>query len=374
MVAETLPANDAPHPVSFDVEYPERLSRLRVFFRLLLAIPQLIIAYLLTSLIGILTLIAWFSILFTGRYPKSFFEVSVGAMRWMANVVAYVALLRDEYPPFSWEPGDYSLTLDIERAERQSRLRLFIRFFAIVPNQIVLNFVQLAWLFTTVIAWFAILATGKYPRGLFRFGVGVMRWYQRQVAYVYMLRDEYPPYSINADARPGNEVASAIVGFPLFIGFIALAFLPFLGLLGGGSDTVAVQSALTSPQLRIEAPSGEANGIRLTILGYDDDAPQPPRAVRIGGHRFVSFHVLAEKTGFLPTVFTPFLFRLHVQYGSSYFPETVSDGFEFEFFWHGGKEEGTVVFQIPPGSRPADLIYQAGIGQIKFVFEPRNLD
>ncbi|MCH8025150.1 MAG: DUF4389 domain-containing protein [Chloroflexi bacterium] len=369
-----MPAKDAPHPVSFDVEYPERLSRLRTFFRLLLAIPQLIIAYLLTSLIGILAFIAWFSILFTGRYPKTFFEVSVGAMRWMANVVAYVALLRDEYPPFSWEPGDYSLTLDIERLERQSRFRLFIRYFAIFPNQIALYFMQLAWLTTTVIAWIAILVTGKYPRGLFRFGVGVMRWYQRQVAYLYLLRDEYPPYSINADARPGNEVASAIIGFPLFIGFIALSFLPFLGLLGTGTDTVAVQSALTSPQLRVEAPSGETNGIRLTILDYGDDALQPPGTFRFGGHRFVSFHVLAEKDGFLPTFFTPFFFRLHDQQGFAYFPEATSDGFEFEFFWRGGKTEGFVVFQIPRGARPADLIYQAGIGEIKFLFEPYLFD
>lgn len=133
---------------------------------------------------------AWFSILFTGRYPKAFFDFNSGIVRWQANVFAYIALLRDEYPPFSWEPGEYPLSLVIDRAQRQSRFRLFVRAFTIIPNQIVLQFVAVAWLFTTSIAWFAILFTGKYPRGLFKFAVGVMRWWARLTAYTYLLRDD----------------------------------------------------------------------------------------------------------------------------------------------------------------------------------------
>lgn len=367
-----VPAGDGRHPVAFDIEYPERLSRLTTFFRLLLAIPQFIVVYLLLLALYVLTVIAWSGILFTGRYPKGFFAFATGVMRWTANVAAYAALLRDEYPPFSWEPGEYALTLSIERAERQSRLRLFIRFFAIFPNQIVFYFVQMAWFATTIVAWLAILITGRYPRGLFRFGVGVLRWYQRQVAYLLLLRDEYPPYSIKADARPGTELWSAVIGFPLFAGYVALAFLPFFGLLGGGSDTVAVQSPLTSPALVAEAPSGEANGVRVTILGYDDDAVRPPNVERTPGYRFVSFEISAEKDGFLPAFFTPYLLRLHDRAGFLYFPEAVSDGFEFEMFWRGGQDEGTVVFQIPTGSRPANLIYQSGLGQVEFVFAERR--
>ena len=197
-------------------------------------------------------------------------------MRCSANVGAYAALLRDEYPPFSWDTGEYPLTLGIERAERQSRFRLFIRIFAIVPNQIVFFFVQLAWFAVTVAVWFVILITGRYPRGLFRFSVGALRWYQRQFAYQFLLRDEYPPYSIRAAARPGQEVLSAIVGLPLFIAYIAISLLPYAGLLGGGTDTVLVQSALTSPALAAEMPTGKANGVRVTILGYNDNTPAPP--------------------------------------------------------------------------------------------------
>jgi len=91
----------ASFPVEFDVEYPERLSRLLIFFKWLLIIPHIIVLYALGIVAGVLTLIAWFAILFTGRYPRGMFDFAVGAMRWNARVNAYVALLRDDYPPFS---------------------------------------------------------------------------------------------------------------------------------------------------------------------------------------------------------------------------------------------------------------------------------
>ena len=367
-MTEVLAARELPHPVSFEVQYPERLSRLTTFFRLFMAIPQLFIVYLLMTAAYFITVIAWLSILFTGRYPKGFFDFTAGALRWGVNVAAYTALLRDEYPPFSWEPGEYPLALIIERAERQSRFRLFIRIFAIMPNYIVLYFVQVAWFFTTIVAWFAILITGRYPRGLFNFAVGVIRWSQRQLAYLLLLRDEYPPYSLKADARPGNEVVSVIIGVPLFALYIGLQFLPFVGLLGGGTDTVVVQAPLTSPAFAVERPSGEANGIQVTLLAYEDDVPRPRNALDFQGDRFVSFRVAAEKDGFLPTLFTPFFLRLHDCDGSGFSPIHVSSGFELKLFWRGGESEGSAIFQIPIGRQPCDLTYQAGLGKIEFLF------
>lgn len=368
MTAVAVSGGKDPHPVSFDVEYPERLSRVTTFVRLFLAIPQLIVIYLLLLVLEVLSVIAWFAILFTGRYPKDFFSFNASLMRWAANVMAYVALLRDEYPPFSGAPGEYPLTLGIERAERQSRLRLFIRAFAIIPNYIAFYFVELAWFLTTVIAWFAILITGRYPPGLFKFGVGVMRWYQRQTAYLFLLRDEYPPYRLSADARPGNEVVSAVIGFPIFLAYIGLYAFSLTGVLGTESETVVVQSALTSPALTTETPNGEANGLRVTILGYNNDAPRPLEVEAEPGYRFISFGLSVEKEGFFPAFFTPFLMRLHDCDGYGYSPEAVSDGFEFHWYWRGGEDEGVSVFQIPIGSRPCDLVYHAGLGKIEFVF------
>ena len=88
-------------PVAFDVEYPDRLSRLLIFFKWLLVIPHIIVLYAVGAVAGLFTVIAWFAILFSGRYPKGLFDFSVGTLRWMARVNAYMLLLRDEYPPFS---------------------------------------------------------------------------------------------------------------------------------------------------------------------------------------------------------------------------------------------------------------------------------
>ncbi|MDZ4277741.1 MAG: DUF4389 domain-containing protein [Dehalococcoidia bacterium] len=365
-----------PHPVLFAVDYPERLSRLKTFFRLFLSIPQLIVVYVLQLLFGLLTMFAWFAILFTARYPRGIFELNVGLMRWSANVVAYVALLRDEYPPVSTDVGRYPLLLDIPYAARQSRFRLFVRIFTIFPNQLVFTFVQLAWFFTTVFAWFAILVRGSYPRGLFGFAVGVMRWYQRQQAYLYLLRDEYPPYALASEAPAGNEVVSGVIGLPLFAGYVALQFLPvFLstGFVGTESDTVVVRAPLTSPALAEEAPSGEANRVRVTLLGYDDDVPRAGGDVPRFGHRFVAFDFLAEKDGFLPTFFTATLFEVEDCLRDTYpTPERISSGSEFEVFFTGGDNQGRVLFELPEGRRPCRLVYRSGLGKVEFVFSGRS--
>lgn len=354
---ETTDARRRPHPITFDIEYPDRISRLSAFFRLILAIPQLVIVYLLFIPLSILTLLAWFGILFTGRYPRAFFDFNVGVLRWGANVIAYCALLRNEYPPFSWEPGEYSLTLDIPHAERQSRLRLFVRLFTIIPNQFVFGFVQLGWLFTTFMAWGVIMFTGKYPRGLHKFGAGVMRWYQRQAGYLYLLRDEYPPYSINAAARPGNEVVSGIIGFPFFALYVGLYAMQFQGIF---SDADTARTSLAPGVIAREHPSAKASGLRLTLLDYDSS---------FSG---VTVEVEAEKDGWLPTFFTPALFSLEPCYqsfdGASY---SIDDweGDSFDVYWARGSDRVTLHFDVV-GSEPiCALSYFTMSGPIRFEFD-----
>lgn len=184
------------YPLVFDVEYPERLSRWLIFVKGLLAIPHLIILYALIAVAEVITAIAWFAILFTGRYPKGMFDFVVGIFRWQHNVTAYAVLLRDEYPPFSLSAGQYPVTYDVEYPERLSRLLIFFKWLLVLPNVIVLMLVGIAWYVTLIIAWFAILFTGRYPEGLFRFAVGTIRWSARVNAYILLLRDEYPPFSL----------------------------------------------------------------------------------------------------------------------------------------------------------------------------------
>lgn len=187
----------SPSPVVYEVEYPESLSRLLIFVKWLLALPHFIVLYALSIAASIAWLISFFVILFTGKYPEGMFNFMVGFFRWSANVSAYTGLLRDEYPPFSLDAGAYPVTVDIQYpAEGLNRWLVLIKWLLIIPNIIVLAFVFIAVFLTQVIAWFAILFTGKYPRGLFDFAVGAYRWNQRANAYMYFLRDEYPPFGL----------------------------------------------------------------------------------------------------------------------------------------------------------------------------------
>ncbi|MBF6600807.1 MAG: DUF4389 domain-containing protein [Dehalococcoidia bacterium] len=362
----------APHPVAFDVAYPERLSRGLIFVKWLLAIPQLIVIYLLLIVAELLAVISWFAILFTGRYPKSFFEFSSGVLRWQANVMAYVFLLRDEYPPFSWEPGGYPLLLTIPPAERQSRFRLFVRILAFVPNQIALQFVILGALFTTFIAWWAILLTGRYPRGLFRFAVGVMRWQDRLWCYLFLLRDEFPPYSINAAARPGNEVLSAIVATPLVAAYIAFSAVPFFGALGGGGSTVHVSRQALAAQgtFAPAPPSADSGNVRLTLLGYGDAATAPVDggAAFDAADRFVRFEVSVGKTGFWPTFYSAQSFTLYDCAANLYGVDAI-DGTRFRIVFRGGSSTSEIYFRLPRSERPCELRYGFGPSQVRFVFD-----
>ena len=184
------------YPLVFDVEYPEKLSRGLIFVKGLLAIPHLIILYALMDVACAVTVVAWFAILFTGRYPKGLFDFVVGINRWQNNVDAYVLLLRDEYPPFSLSAGQYPVTFDIEYPERLSRLLIFVKWLLIIPHLIVVLFLVIVYGITLVIAWFAILFTGRYPKGMFDFAVGLLRWGARINAYFLLMRDEYPPFSL----------------------------------------------------------------------------------------------------------------------------------------------------------------------------------
>lgn len=201
MEATAPPAQPAPtsdYPVRFDVEYPEQLSRWMIFVKWILAIPHLIIVYLLQAVAGVLVFIAFFAILFTKKWPRGLFDFTVQIERWTANVTVYALLLmRDEYPPFSGEPGQYPLTLEIDYDENLSRWLIFVKWLLVIPHLIVLTVLEIAAAVVVLIAFFAILFTGRYPRGMFDFVVGAARWYWRVNAYALLLMtDRYPPFSL----------------------------------------------------------------------------------------------------------------------------------------------------------------------------------
>jgi uncharacterized protein DUF4389 len=198
MEAATGPAVlAADYPVRYGVDFPERLSRWKIFVKWLFAIPQLIVVYLLGIILNVMVLIAFFAILFTKKWPRGMFDFAVQIQRWTLNVTSYVLLERDEYPPFSGDAGQYPLTYEVEYDENLSRWKIFLKWLFALPHWIVLAFLFTAGAVVVVIAWFAILFTGRYPRGMFDFNVGVFRWYQRVYGYAYLLfTDRYPPFSL----------------------------------------------------------------------------------------------------------------------------------------------------------------------------------
>ena len=185
------------YPVTYDVEYPERLSRWLIFVKWLLAIPHFIILYALIIVAEVLTFIAWFAILFTGRYPQGHVRfrrrhlpLAAERQRLRASDARRVpAVFADGRPV----PGDFRRRVSGEAFA----LLIFVKWLLIIPHLIVLAFVGIVYYVTLIIAWFAILFTAHYPEGLFKFAVGFLRWGARVNAYFWLMRDEYPPFSLS---------------------------------------------------------------------------------------------------------------------------------------------------------------------------------
>ncbi len=196
MYDETTAAAAPEYPLRYDVEYPEELSRWLIFVKWLLVIPHIIILYLLLIASNVVTFIAFFAILFTKRYPRGLFDFVVNVNRWSANVMAYEMLFRDEYPPFSWEPGEYAVTYEVDYPEEMSRWLPLVKWLLAIPHIIVLLFLFIGAYVALMIAFFAILFTKRFPRGLFDFTVGIHRWNYRVSVYTNLQRDEYPPFSL----------------------------------------------------------------------------------------------------------------------------------------------------------------------------------
>jgi len=145
---------------------------------------------------AVCAIIAWFAIVFGGAYPAGLRDLSIFYLRWRLRAVAYAALLRDEYPPFGDGAYPASLTLSTPVGER-NRLTVALRLLLAIPHVIAVWALSLVWCFTTVIAWLSILLAGEYPPALYRFAVGVVRWSIRVEAYLLLLDDAYPPFSLD---------------------------------------------------------------------------------------------------------------------------------------------------------------------------------
>lgn len=223
----------------FDVAYPEGLSRWKTAFRLILILPAWAFAWLVSQLISYALMIGWTTVFWRRKYPLWLFHGLSGALEHSARVWSYGALLTDNFPGFSREDSPVLLEYDDPPSGLLSRWRvLFWKWMLLIPHFIVLSFLAMAVFVVTVLAWFAILFTGNYPRGMFQFSVGVQRWYFRTVGYLASFNDRYPPYALSAEAGPANNstaVASGIGGLILGGGFAAI--IVAAAIVGGRPET-----------------------------------------------------------------------------------------------------------------------------------------
>lgn len=185
------------YPVRFEVDDVVPQGRLSILFRGLLIIPHAIILTLLAWAVSIVITLAWFTIVFAGRYPAALLRFTIGFSRWAARANAYGSLLTGQYPPFSMEEEpDYPVRLHIaEQTEGRNRLTSFFRCLMLIPHEIVLTFLGIVAGFVLVAAWLAGIVLGRVPGGLHSFLVGFTAWTERVSAYAYLLVDEYPPFS-----------------------------------------------------------------------------------------------------------------------------------------------------------------------------------
>lgn len=142
-----------------------------------------------------LAIVSWLTIVLSGRHVEGIRELTRFILRWRTRAIAYSMLLVDDYPPFG--DGPYPVAVEVvDPVAARNRLTVGLRLLLVIPHLIVLFFVVSGWWITSTIAWVAILLTTRYPEGLYGFGVGVLRWVIRVEAYLLLLVDEYPPFSL----------------------------------------------------------------------------------------------------------------------------------------------------------------------------------
>jgi len=207
---------DAGYPVQFSVDYPDRpLDRLTTLFRIFVAIPIAIVlgtvtasnyqwsyhsgmTVIIAGAGGLLFLGPLLMILFRQKYPRWWFDWNRELLRFSNRVTAYIALMDDRYPSTDEEQ---SVHLDFPYPDVPRELNRWlplVKWFLAIPHYVVLFFLEIGAIVAVIITWFAILFTGRYPRALFDFVEGVIRWHNRVIGYAFLLvTDRYPPFRLS---------------------------------------------------------------------------------------------------------------------------------------------------------------------------------
>ena len=310
-----------PYPVRIEGQLDSKLSRWLWLVKWILAIPHYIVLALLWLTLLVLTIVAFFAILVTGRYPRGIFDFNVGVLRWTWRVAfySYGALGTDRYPPFTLDDvPDYPARLEVAYPKQLSRGLVLVKWWLLAIPQYIVTGIFLgggSYAATRVDEWFwgigfetgligivvllagvALLFTTRYPEGLFDLAIGLDRWVARVAAYVLLMRDEYPPFRLDqggteregfaepdaaspaasvadektAWAEPparrgwtGGRIALVVVG--------TIAGLLALGLLGGGCALVAVDQTQRDDDGFLMSPTQDFSTPTYAIVSESAD-------------------------------------------------------------------------------------------------------
>jgi roadblock/LC7 domain-containing protein len=204
----TQPASAAPapvpsgsYPVSLDLTSPLEVQRWRPLVNWLLAIPQFIVVGVLGVVAEVLWIVSFFTVLFTKNIPEGIYNFQVMYLRYNWRVTSFAFFMRNDYPPFEFDmtaqdqSGDPA-TVSVERPTELNRWMPLIKWLLVIPHFIVLTFIFIGVGVVHLIAFFAVIFTGKWPEGMRRFVVGAMRWSTRVSVYFFLLVDPYPPFRL----------------------------------------------------------------------------------------------------------------------------------------------------------------------------------
>jgi hypothetical protein len=194
-----VPANTA---VQLEMNHPEAQRRATVAFRGLLAIPQWIALYAFGLAAAVALALGWFAALVTGRMPVWAFTFTSGYVRYQARVQAYLYLLTDQYPPFSWTAPHYPVQLDMPERGRLGRLAVLLRFVIAIPAVVVIGALTWGWHVVGFFVWLAMLVTGRMPRPAFEAAAAMLRALTRFNAWFNLLTDAYPAEGVFGEKGP----------------------------------------------------------------------------------------------------------------------------------------------------------------------------
>jgi hypothetical protein len=345
------------YPVTLAVDYSERQSRWKTLLRLFLAIPVFIFALFIVGAQWAMACAIWIAIALRGRIPRWMFDSQVALTRWQVRAFSYCLLLTDSYPPFE---GHYPIRFEAQYPERLSRRKVLIwKYITSMPHGFVLSFLWIGAFFSVIIGWFAILLTGHFPKGLHGYVAGVVRWSMRVQAYILSLTDEYPPFSLSAEAGPAGRdtyIVSSVIGCLLTAGCIAI----FIAALLVGRQTLRVEvsyDALTAGQA---AGTVEVSKLYVSLTDAMDPMGESfPPLLPQEGKRLVAFRFEFDNESGRTRRVWESDFHLKDSDGKWHDPLLVIAGGRPTpvKFKKGTSIEATVIFEIGDDTRPNELRY-----------------